>query len=209
MPLIATVRRCDSTEDPPGWANRLSVNLRFRLACLCTHSLCVCEGSQCMHVCHRCLYDLHLNKWIVDAIISKTQLSTATIRLSHTHEFSYQKNKTILIHIIATSTVLHHLPLFWHFKAVLGARGGTSSFGVWDNVAGRLALCFWHPAEAQYGPVRDQWEYTMPITHGAVRRASGAGPGWAGFQTMGCLGHTEKRDGGRKEDQRGDSETED
>lgn len=24
----------------------------------------------------------------------------------------------------------------------------------------------------------------MPITHGAVRRASGAGPGWASFQTV-------------------------
>ena len=70
---------------------------------------------------------------------------------------------------------------------------------MWDNVAGRLALCSWHPAEAQYGPVRDQWEYTMPITHGAVRRASGAGPGWASFQTTGCLGHTEREiEGGKK-----------
>ncbi len=32
----------------------------------------------------------------------------------------------------------------------------------------------------------------MPITHEAVRRASGAGPGWASFQTTGCLGHTER-----------------
>lgn len=39
----------------------------------------------------------------------------------------------------------------------------------------------------------------MPITHGAVRRASGAGPGWARFQTTGCLGHTEREiDGGKK-----------
>lgn len=39
----------------------------------------------------------------------------------------------------------------------------------------------------------------MPITHGAVRRASGAGPGWAGFQTMGCLGYAEKEmEGGKK-----------
>lgn len=38
----------------------------------------------------------------------------------------------------------------------------------------------------------------MPITHGAVRRASGAGPGWASFQTTGCLGHTEREIGGKK-----------
>lgn len=39
----------------------------------------------------------------------------------------------------------------------------------------------------------------MPITHGAVRRASGAGPGWASFQTTGCLGHTEREiEGGKK-----------
>lgn len=98
-----------------------------------------------------------------------------------------------------TNTTLHLLPLLWHFKAVLGARGRTSSFGVWDNVAGRLALCSWHPAEAQYGSVRDQWEYTMAITHGAVWRASRAGPGWASFQTTGCLGHTEREmEGGKK-----------
>lgn len=48
----------------------------------------------------------------------------------------------------------------------------------------------------------------MPITHGAVRRASGAGPGWASFQTMGCLGHTEKEMEGGKEDQRGDRDRE-
>lgn len=52
---------------------------------------------------------------------------------------------------------------------------------------------------AQYGPVRDQWEYTMPITHGAVQRATGAEPGWASFQTTGCLGHTERKiEGGKK-----------
>lgn len=34
----------------------------------------------------------------------------------------------------------------------------------------------------------------MPITHGAVRRASGAGPGWASFQTSGCLGFAKKRE---------------
>lgn len=33
----------------------------------------------------------------------------------------------------------------------------------------------------------------MPITHGAVRRASGAGPGWASFQTSGCLGFAKKK----------------
>lgn len=38
----------------------------------------------------------------------------------------------------------------------------------------------------------------MPITHGAVRRAPGAGPGWASFQTTGCLGHTEREIGGKK-----------
>lgn len=39
----------------------------------------------------------------------------------------------------------------------------------------------------------------MPITHGAVRRASGAGLGWANFQTVVCLGHTEREmDGGTK-----------
>lgn len=39
----------------------------------------------------------------------------------------------------------------------------------------------------------------MPITHGAVRRASRAGPGWASFQTTGCLGHTEREmEGERK-----------
>lgn len=39
----------------------------------------------------------------------------------------------------------------------------------------------------------------MPITHGAVQRASGAGPGWASFQTMGCLGHSEREiEGGKK-----------
>lgn len=39
----------------------------------------------------------------------------------------------------------------------------------------------------------------MPITHGAVWRASGAGPGWASFQTMGCLGQTEREiEGGKK-----------
>lgn len=32
----------------------------------------------------------------------------------------------------------------------------------------------------------------MPITHGAVRRVSGAGLGWASFQTVGCLCHIEK-----------------
>lgn len=39
----------------------------------------------------------------------------------------------------------------------------------------------------------------MPITHGAVQRATGAGPGWASFQTTGCLGHTERKiEGGKK-----------
>lgn len=34
----------------------------------------------------------------------------------------------------------------------------------------------------------------MSITHGAVRRASGAGPGWANFQTSGCLRWAKKRE---------------
>lgn len=38
----------------------------------------------------------------------------------------------------------------------------------------------------------------MPITHGAVRRVSGAVLGWTSFQTTGCLGHTEKEMGARK-----------
>lgn len=39
----------------------------------------------------------------------------------------------------------------------------------------------------------------MAITHGAVQRATGAGPGWASFQTTGCLGHTEREiEGGKK-----------
>lgn len=39
----------------------------------------------------------------------------------------------------------------------------------------------------------------MAITHGAVRRASGAGPGWDSFQTTGCLGHTGREmKGGKK-----------
>lgn len=39
----------------------------------------------------------------------------------------------------------------------------------------------------------------MPITHGAVRRASGAASGWASFQTTGCLGHTQRKmEGGIK-----------
>lgn len=39
----------------------------------------------------------------------------------------------------------------------------------------------------------------MAITHGVVRRASGAGLGWDRFQTTGCLGHTEREiEGGKK-----------